>query len=317
MPAHLSAPIPSRGPAADFVDGLQFHTTVDRRLVHRSTVAEVFLTDWRRTSAATFCCAAQWPRGHSLYGTRQGQLDSMLVPETIRQIGILLGHVGYAVPRDHHFVMSDLGWECRPDLMRSSGGPLNVTADVEVDRLVQRGHHVRGYTVHVRFWHGTQLIAAGSGSVRCVPPKVYERLRWGSTPRSQGRPPTVPSTDPASVGRDAARDVVVGERNAAGWRHLRILTDHPVLFDHGLDHVPGMLALEAMRQAAVAAHGDPSATVRAASATFHSFLDLDRHCRVVTTPASADTPAGAVSVRMEQDSAVAVEGWVECAISPG
>ncbi|MFF8732844.1 AfsA-related hotdog domain-containing protein [Streptomyces sp. NPDC015171] len=40
----------------------------------------------------------------------------------------------------------------------------------------------------------------------------------------------------------------------AGRWQLRIEQDHPVLFGHPVDHAPGMLLLEALRQAA---HGSP------------------------------------------------------------
>jgi len=46
---------------------LSFNSIVPRHLVHRSALAEVLLTDWYPTGDNTYLCAAQWPRGHSLY----------------------------------------------------------------------------------------------------------------------------------------------------------------------------------------------------------------------------------------------------------
>ena len=50
--------------------------SVDRRLVHRSALAEVFLTDYRYTGASSFLALAQLPPAHSyfsrmpMYGVR-------------------------------------------------------------------------------------------------------------------------------------------------------------------------------------------------------------------------------------------------------
>ncbi|WP_422755617.1 AfsA-related hotdog domain-containing protein [Micromonospora sp. WMMD708] len=78
---------------------LCYDSTVPRQLVHRPPVAEVLLADRQQTGPTTFALAAQWPRGNSFRGVRDGRFDPLLAAETIRQAGILSAHVGSALPR--------------------------------------------------------------------------------------------------------------------------------------------------------------------------------------------------------------------------
>jgi hypothetical protein len=258
---------------------LSHESTVPRHLVHRAAVAEVLITDWQRTGEHTFTVAAQWPPGHLVYGSRGGQFDSMLAAETIRQAGILLAHVGYGVPHGWAFVMQRLRFSCTPDRLRVTACPLNLTATVQIGELVRRGTALRSMRVDLEIIRDGEPLAVGSGWVYCVPPAVFARLRRRD-PARPARPPQVPPAEPAAVGRQRPEDVVIGPRGSGGTHPLRILLDHPVFFDHPLDHVPGMLAIEALRQAALIAAGRPRLAVTGVDATFPAFLELDRPCEV-------------------------------------
>lgn len=61
---------------------------------------------------------------------------------------------------------------------------------------------------------------------------------------------------------------------------MRIDDTHPVLFDHPCDHIPGMLLLEALRQAACARLGVPEAHLVSLGATFHRFAELDERATI-------------------------------------
>jgi hypothetical protein len=109
-----------------------------------------------------------------------------------------------------------------------------------------------------------------------------------------------PRVDPALIGRcDPANAVISPPRALAdGARTARVVaeTTHPTLFDHWVDHVPGMLELEAFRQLALTA-AVAEGTVRAPtalpvslSARFRGFaeLDLPLECRTAPAPPGAD-----------------------------
>lgn len=288
---------------------VSYESTVPRRLVHRAAAAEVLLTDWSRTDADSFACAAQWPRGHSLYGAQTGRFHPLLIAETIRQCGILIAHVGYAVPIGHSFLMQRLSWASDPDTLVWADGPLQSVALVRVAELTHRPGGTTRMRVDVRLERDGHRFATGSGWLRCVAPAVYKRLRRDSRDHSGGRRPSIPPERPSSVGRDLVRDVVIGPAGADGVRMLRVVEDHPVLFDHPLDHVPGMLVFEAMHQVVAAEQGAVANRVIASEASFPSFLELDRPCGI-----TVDRPAvGKLAIRFIQDGRVAVHGMVSVA----
>ncbi|MEV4760415.1 ScbA/BarX family gamma-butyrolactone biosynthesis protein [Micromonospora sp. NPDC049559] len=290
---------------------LSYDSTVPRRLVHRAAVAGALLTDWRQVTEDIFVCAVQWPPGQSLYGARDGRFDSMLIAETIRQAGILVAHVGYGVPESHRFVMRWLRWRCAVDRLDFAGGPFESVATVAVSEVQRRSATVGGFRIDVDLWREGQWFAQGSGSVRCLSPAVYRRVRWADCPRPPDPPPVVPPAPPELVGRELARDVVIGPYEDLGACALRVVLDHPVLFDHPVDHIPGMLLFEAMRQAAIAATGGRLSSVATAQAQFTSFLELDHPCRVLVEPPAPARPPHRTEVRFVQSGREAARGVVE------
>jgi len=290
---------------------LSYDSTISRHLVHRSSVAEVLLTDWRQTAVDRFELAAQWPREHSLFRTRDGHFDPLLAAETIRQAGILLAHVGYNVPHGRPFLMQRLAFECDPKYLHWKRAPLNVLVKVSVSEVLRRGSTVGGMRIDVTLLRDDERrIGSGSGWLRCVTPTAYRRVRWVSQPSEPREPPAVTPADPVAVGRHLPSDVVVGPPDATGSCPLRVSLDHPVFFDHPLDHVPGMLAIEAMRQAALLRLDRPRAVMVAADATFPKFLDIDRPCLVMPAQVCPAPGLDAVDVRCVQDGLVAVQGRV-------
>ena len=67
--------------------------TVDRRLVHKSALSEVFLTDLTKLADDLYAMAAQWPRWHSYFRPiPDGPAHPLLFVESLRQAGIFLTH---------------------------------------------------------------------------------------------------------------------------------------------------------------------------------------------------------------------------------
>ncbi|MGN5633717.1 AfsA-related hotdog domain-containing protein, partial [Streptomyces sp. AC154] len=92
--------------------------------------------------------------------------------------------------------------------------------------------------------------------------------------------PLMAPASPQRVGRMSPIDVVlspVGETNR--WQ-LRADTRHHVLFDHPVDHVPGMVLLEAARQAAAAALDNSTMLPIGIVSEFHRYAELDSPCMI-------------------------------------
>ncbi|MFE9023427.1 ScbA/BarX family gamma-butyrolactone biosynthesis protein [Streptomyces sp. NPDC007808] len=280
-------------------------TTVPREFVHRAAVAEVLLTGWEpvpQGSLDSFVVRAQWPRGHSLFAQSGGYQDPMLLVESVRQVGSLLAHAEFAVPFGHQFMMRDIAITATADLLLATPKPTEVELHTECRDVVRRGANLADMRYDVTALIGGVALATASAAFRCISPGVYRRLRGGrptGTTQVVGAP-----VDPAAVGRCSAENVVLTEEMAAvdgrrSWG-LRIDSSHPIFFDHPVDHIPGMVLLEAARQAAYAATGRPDMLVTGISATFTRYAELDAPCRIEAVPGmpvAGETPVRVTGVQ--------------------
>ncbi|MFH8343987.1 ScbA/BarX family gamma-butyrolactone biosynthesis protein [Streptomyces sp. NPDC018045] len=266
-------------------------TTVPRQYVHRSAASEVFLTGWRRAGADTWVVRAQWPRAHSFYRPVDGLHDPMLLVETVRQASILLSHVAHGVPLDHPIIWQDLRYSLTPEALRVTGSPAEVELHITDHGPLHRGRRPAGARLRYRVLRGGTDLATAELHFSCHTPAVYRRLRgeYGDLQRANAR--TLALAEPVAprlVARDRTGDVVLSPTGRANRWQLRVNTAHPVLFDHPVDHAPGMLMVEAARQAAHAAAGPAFALPAAMECSFHRYGELDAPCWVEVTPAGHD-----------------------------
>ncbi|MET8691602.1 ScbA/BarX family gamma-butyrolactone biosynthesis protein [Streptomyces bauhiniae] len=286
-------------------------TTVPREYVHRAAVAEVLLTGWEPAATATsgacaapgsaetvdaFAVRAQWPRAHALFTATEAHQDPMLMVESIRQTGSLLAHAAYEVPFGHQFLMWDMSFTADARAFATAATPTEVELRTTCRTTLRRGGGLASMRYTVSVLREGDEVASGSASYSCTSPAVHRRLR-GDRPFSTGRALPAP-VDPASVGRASGRDVLLGAPERAGearWE-LRVDTGHPVLFDHPVDHVPGMVLIEAGRQAARAVTSRPHALLLGMESRFPRYAELDAPCFVTACVEGTDA-SGAVHVR--------------------
>jgi len=235
-------------------------------LAHRSHPSESFVTNISRSGPDSFLLRAILPTNHPFFRLDdQGRHDPMLIAETMRQAGIVVGHVGFDVPLGTQFVMADMGFQILdPTRLTAAGAPVEIELAICCTEVVRKLGELRQTRFQVSISRRTQPagpLAGGSGFLRCLPGPMYERLRsrHARTAGSGIDPePTRSVLPPALVGRRHPRDVLLadprgclcGPRSAI-WS-VQVDASHPGLFDHPLDHMPGMVQLEALRQAAVA-----------------------------------------------------------------
>ncbi|MFF9815308.1 ScbA/BarX family gamma-butyrolactone biosynthesis protein [Streptomyces sp. NPDC014006] len=263
-----------------------FEQTVPRSLVHRAAVSEVLLTGWE-TVHDDHRLGAQWSRTHSYYGAVDGRWhDPMLFAETIRQACLLLAHEALDVPMGSGFLTESTGFEVDEEQVRLSrpARPAHVVLDMRLSHIQRRAGVVSRYGYDVVAHRDGERLGSGRLKGKCTSQAVYRRLRGD---RIDARPPhtTTAPVDPRLVGRDRESDVVLGACADAGAHPLRIVPEHPVLFDHPVDHVPGMVLMEAARQAGLLALGAPRGLLVACEAQFRRYVEFDLPCLV-----SADEP---------------------------
>ncbi|MFJ9646073.1 ScbA/BarX family gamma-butyrolactone biosynthesis protein [Streptomyces sp. NPDC004244] len=255
--------------------------SVPKELVHRAAVAEVMLTDWERHDDTHFRVAAQWPRGHNFFTPVDGQYDPLMATETIRQVGYLLAHAEFGVPFGHRFLMWNMEVSVDPEHLQVRQTPASLDIEVTCTHIRRRGSgELAGLRYEAAVLRDGQLAATGSVAFTCTNPAAYERVRGEHLHGYQRPLPLTAPAAPQSVGRTSPVDVVlspVGEANR--WR-LRVDTRHPVLFDHPVDHVPGMMLVEASRQAAAAVLGRSSLLPLNVACGFERYVELSAPCTI-------------------------------------
>ncbi|MGW1075421.1 ScbA/BarX family gamma-butyrolactone biosynthesis protein [Streptomyces sp. NPDC002537] len=260
-------------------------TTVAREYVHRAALSEVFLSGWQRTGTDAFTVTAQWPRSHSFYSTGRNLYDPLLLSETVRQTFPLLMHAAYGVPFGHQLSWSHFDFSVNPRAMRVEINPAELELRVRCSDIVYRRSLPTSLSLTAEIIRDGSLLAVASTRFGCITPAVYRRLRAGHSDVTEvftHAPEPVRPLAPRTVGRESTRDVVLAPPVRRGRWQLRVDTMHPILFDHAVDHVPGMLLMEAARQATHAL--EPSADLLfplSMDSTFHHYVEFDSPCWIV------------------------------------
>ncbi|APE24764.1 MULTISPECIES: ScbA/BarX family gamma-butyrolactone biosynthesis protein [Streptomyces] len=269
-------------------------THVPGEFVHRADPADIIPTDWTQLRQNRFSVSARWPASHPFFSPVAGaRHDPMLVAETIRQTSMLVAHAELGVPLDEQFVMWDLSYSADSEALTVDGLSSDVTVDVVCSDITRRGSRLRNLRTTVVLTRDDRLLATGSGTARCTSALAYRRMR-GERMEALGRPvPLIPGVHPRLVGRARTEDVVLAPGNRPDQWQLRVNTAHTTLFRRPNDHVPGMVLLEAARQAATATTGSAAYLPTDLSVSFLRYVELDSPCWIeaesVPTPDPSTT----------------------------
>ncbi|MCX4761521.1 ScbA/BarX family gamma-butyrolactone biosynthesis protein [Streptomyces sp. NBC_01275] len=258
--------------------------------VHKRDRAEVLLVCWERTGSDTFTVNALWPSQHSFYQTADGLYDPLLFVETVRQNVPLISHIGYDVPIDHHLIWQDFTCEVNPSALQIADAPAVIELRVSCSRVIRRGSRMAALTMDVVALRDGVLLGTARARFTSNPPALYRRLRgsYGDLDRALAAAlPPAPPVDAELVARARESDVVLSASDFPHRWLLRSDTAHPILFDHPVDHAPGMLLLEAARQAAQALSSSTGLASVRLDAKFSRYVELDTPCWIL---AEAELP---------------------------
>lgn len=245
--------------------GLAYESTVPRHMVHRAAVSEVFLTGGLPCSDLHFQCSAQLPRAHRYFSDHthpQSHYDMLLLLEVFRQASIYIAHAFLNVSMQDKFIYLDSDTRLLQRsalLMRDC--PATALVDVKVvDEYVRNGVRA-GVTLDMSLLIQGEAAAHKRMGIRWMDEASWKRMRAkamhkvivNADPQIQRPAPAQPSL----VGRAYAGNVVVGAhiQEQDGALTVPVIVDqgNAGIFDHPLDHIPGMLLLEAFRQTALIA----------------------------------------------------------------
>lgn len=251
-------------------------------LVHRPDTSEVFLADWERTGPDRFSVALRWPENHPFHTALHGFRSPTLIAEAIRQAGILISHAEFGVPLGHHFLMSDLNYTIKPELVRADD-EFPVRINVTCSDVRRRGTRFAGMTCRMELVRDGQVIATGDGSLTCTSPGAYRRMR-GEYADARPVLPVPEPVHPSLVMRTQPSDVLLAPtRDSRCWT-LRSHTENTTLFSHANDHVPGMALMEATHQAAFAVAGATPLYPTSLRLAFERYAEFNTPCLIQAQP---------------------------------
>ncbi|WP_411078894.1 ScbA/BarX family gamma-butyrolactone biosynthesis protein [Streptomyces sp. cmx-18-6] len=265
--------------------------TVLQEQTHKTDPVSVLLKSWRRRGKDAFTIHARWPAGHGFYAPRHGTHDPLLWCETVRQVLPFLSHAAYRVPMGHQLLWRDFTWELRAESLGADSAPAAVDLHVTCEDVKYRKDRASALTLSVEAERDGRLLGRARTGFTIQDRAVYERLRgpYAGVLSSDlhDRPLPAPA-DPAHVGRGDVKDVVLSPTGAPRTWELRADTTHPYFFDHAVDHAPGMLLLEAARQAACATAHPAPVVVLGMDTAFARYAEFDAPCRLVADPLPTD-----------------------------
>ncbi|GAA3825838.1 ScbA/BarX family gamma-butyrolactone biosynthesis protein [Streptomyces phyllanthi] len=271
---------------------------VPQEYTHKVNPSEVLLHDWCRTGADSFAVSARWPADHAFYTTRLGMHDPVLLCETVRQTLPLVSHGAYEVPLGHKLLWQDFRWNLNPAALRHDGDVADIDLRITCTDVRRRKERASAVAMNVEAVRGDTLLATATTRFAIQNSAVYLRLRDQYADLAGLHViPVAPPAPPQQLARDTFEDVVLSPTDTPGRWQLRVDTTHPILFDHPVDHAPGMLLLEAARQAAQAmAHPRACVTI-GMDTVFVRYAELDSACWIEATRLP-DDPAGNRRVRI-------------------
>lgn len=294
-------------PESDARPPLSFQRTVDRSLVHRESIAEVFVADSVRLGDRRCLIGAQLPLTHGYYSDHlsvPARYDPMLLLEACRQAGIYGAHAVVGLALGHSMIVSTFSLELGDvDATITGAEPGELVLDTTLSGDPTPRGRVRNAGVEQELYLGGRLAGRHELSLKVMRGSEITALR------DFQRGTTAPSTSdyhgflggeqvaPHLVGRVDPRNVVLADLRRSGdavTARVSPYFGNRALFDHEYDHLPAMVLTEAARQAALALVDDGTGTellrycVAGVTAVFERYAELDESLLVHATSATRD-----------------------------
>ena len=293
---------------------INFDSTIARQLVHRNFIDHVLITDIVRVQDDRFLCGARLPQSHNYFNETAGG-GILLGTEMMRQASIALSHKFLGISPECSYILQHVTNVVEKLGPRTITPELcNVVLDIHLtDRTYRRSGELTGLVADIQVYSGGQRVMRGGGEFIFVPKKMYERLRRtngnGHAGGKGSDVHTIPIA-PEQVGRRELQNVVitsVTQRERDLFEaYVVVDPEHPYFFEHKLDHVSGMLLLEACNQVGIAATARwcgfvPQEIVfKSFDAHFHEFAALGAPVKVAArVQEQAGEPFGSCALTLD------------------
>lgn len=278
---------------------------VRKELLHLSREDSVLLRGWERLGDGEFSVSARWPASvfRPVPGGQGVTHESTIVAQTIRQAGLLLAHAEFGAPLDHAVVLRTFDFALEAEGAAALGaqggavagpqggavaGPqggaaIDLALRVSCVRTASRGKRLTGVRLEmdIRSRDG-ETVGWGATDFEWIVPAVYRRLRGDHAAPVHEQPPLPTPLPPHQVGRTSETEVVLAPTAEPLTWELRSDFSHTVLYDHAVDHAPGLALIEAAHQAAFRtaqlADGIGTFLPRAVRTSFARYVEFDAPC---------------------------------------
>jgi len=237
-----------------------FGNTVSKELVHRAAVSEVFLTDVDTLEKDKFYTGAHLPRTHSYYNDTPSKThyENIALLEVCRQSSIIIAHNAYNVPLNAKFIFNEAKFHIENnDSLLIKTTPSYVLTEVDVISKEFRNDNLCGLTFEMRLYVDDSLAATKLMDISWMDVSIWNKIRSKGLKFVEGfseieyKTPYSHLENKDIVGRNSVENVVLHKVEEIAGKYtanLYVNNTHPAMFDHPLDHVPGMLLIEAFRQ---------------------------------------------------------------------
>ncbi|NUP01217.1 MAG: hypothetical protein HOV96_38115 [Nonomuraea sp.] len=289
--------------------------TVDRTLVHRTALEEVFLTDFESRPDG-FAGTARLPRAHAYYNEHLNHPavhDPIAVFECVRQLLLCALHLHHGATGE----MKSITATC--SLALPDPRALVIRDDYELLLLGRVARHKEHGGVTTRALHevevrlGDAVIGQVAVDTAQKDARRYDELRMAFRDTAPPLSSELIDDEPVSrvpphlVGRTNPDNVLLlaPKQDEGGLTaRLRVPVSHPGMFDHPHDHVPGPVMMEAARQAGTLllcerfGQAPSKSVLTGLEAAYARFAELDAGIVIEARPGAG--PADPIGVRFLQ-----------------
>lgn len=276
--------------------------SVPSAYVHLSRSDAVLITGWKCLEKGEFSLTARWP------APPEGMpYDRRVLIQTIRQSGLAILHAEVGVPLTHQILLNSFDFTVAPGL-RIPAESCALTVKISLADPKKPGRAASSLGMKVRISRGDDMVAEAAVTFGWISPAVYRRLRGDHLALAWNSWPLLDPVDPATVGCTTASDVVLAPGDRQYQWQLRADVDNVMYFDHPVDHVPGLVLMEAAYQAAHAILQPAHLEATVITSAFERYTEFDRPCRIEARVVHAAAEETSVLVTGTQDGNTVFQG---------
>ncbi|GAA2277483.1 adhesin [Streptomyces ruber] len=246
---------------------------------HLKRVENLLVTGWQRLTDRDFSLAVRWPAVH-------GDLpyDPRILAQTVRQTGLVVAHAEYDVPLTHQTMLSTLSFTLAPGLRIPRGRTSAPDVRIVVAENGGRRRTTSALRMSFRVLFDGVEMARAEAEFAWVSERVYARVRGARRHVGWGAWAVPAPVDARLVSRPSAADVMLSPGDRPHHWLLRNDPGNHLLFDHPVDHVPGLALLEAADQAARALLAPAPLAPTGIEAAYWRYVEFDQPCHIEAEP---------------------------------